>query len=171
MDKIDRRTIGRVAAAGVGVGLLALLRGERTALAATPDGSLAQLQDVLIPIEAFVDTANDPATNGGTWDLVIADAIAEAGTVGPPVAGRGFTLAFGSKTYKFANTIVISAPMRLIGQGVHLSTSLPCVPTLDETARAGYICTDGRRMVLRTCPRNPKHLIPRSRSTRSAMSA
>lgn len=124
MDKIDRRTIGRVAAAGVGVGLLALLRGERTALAATPDGSLAQLQDVLIPIEAFVDTANDPATNGGTWDLVIADAIAEAGTVGPPVAGRGFTLAFGSKTYKFANTIVISAPMRLIGQGLHLSTSL-----------------------------------------------
>jgi hypothetical protein len=47
----------------------------------------------------------------------------------------------------------------------------PSVPTSPETVAPRYLCTDGRRMVLKTCPSHPKFLVERSPLPRASASS
>jgi hypothetical protein len=52
-----------------------------------------------------------------------------------------------------------------------IDTAEPSVPTSPETVAPRYLCTDGRRMVLKTCPSHPKFLVERSPLRRASASS
>lgn len=117
--RLNRRDIAKLFAVG-GAGAVASTLAK-TAEAALPASTLPALDKVLFPLDAFPGAPSD--TVNGFWDTAMTNAIAQARTLASAGgAGGGFALSLGPREYKFQNTIVIDAPMRVVGCGAHTST-------------------------------------------------